>query len=137
MGHYSVHHNETLFPESHSFIPERWLDNARAPPLNITPSSDTTNHGSNTENSDSNNGDRGVGKPLSRYMVSFSKGSRQCIGMNLAYAELYIGLATVFRRVNMSLFETGPEAVETKIDIFVPRPMKGSKGVRAVVESVE
>jgi cytochrome P450 len=70
-------------------------------------------------------------------MVSFSKGSRQCIGMNLAYAELYVGLATVFKRVKMSLFESGPEAVDVKIDVFVPRPMKGSKGVTVIVESVE
>jgi len=91
--------------------------------------SNNTNCGSITEASDSNNEEDGKGKPLSRYMVSFSKGSRQCIGMNLAYAELYIGLATV-RRVRMSLFETSPEAVDVKIDIFVPRPMKGSMGVR-------
>jgi cytochrome P450 len=116
-------------------IPERWLNSPRAPRLNITPSNNT-NRGSITEASDLNNDEDGKGKPLSRYMVSFSKGSRQCIGMNLAYAELYIGLATVFRRVRMSLFETGPEAVDVKIDIFVPRPMKGSKGVRVTVENV-
>lgn len=30
---------------------------------------------------------------LSKYLVSFSKGSRQCLGMNLAYAELYLCLS--------------------------------------------
>jgi cytochrome P450 len=129
MGHYSMHHNEALFPNSHSFVPERWLDNPKAPVLKSPLFSDSQ------LKEDQEKEDRG--KPLSRYLVSFSRGARQCIGMNLAYAELYIGLATVFRRVQMRLYETGLEAVEAKIDIFVPRPIKGSKGVRVLVERVD
>ena len=70
-------------------------------------------------------------------MITFSRGARPCIGMNLAYAELYIGLANVFSRVEMGLFETGPEAMEGKIDQFVPRPVRGSKGVRVRVKAAE
>lgn len=33
---------------------------------------------------------------LKRYLLSFSRGTRQCLGMNLAWAELYLGLANVF-----------------------------------------
>lgn len=73
-------------------------------------------------------------KPLSTYIVSFSKGTRSCIGMNLAYAELYIGLATLFRRVNMELFETQRDAVDIAADHFVPVPKAGTKGVRVLIK---
>jgi hypothetical protein len=52
-----MHHNETVFPDSHRFKPERWLDPAER-------------------------------KRLEKYMVAFSKGSRQCIGIQ------YVCLAT-------------------------------------------
>jgi cytochrome P450 len=48
-----VHHDEHIYPNSRSFIPERWLDNPK------------------TEE----------GESLSRYFVSFGKGSRSCIGI--------------------------------------------------------
>ena len=35
---------------------------------------------------------------LDRYLVSFSKGSRQCLRINLAYAEMYLCLAGIFSR---------------------------------------
>jgi cytochrome P450 len=81
-------------------------------------------------------------KGLDRYLVSFSKGSRQCVGINLAYSELYICLNAVFGRYGakgqealrkMELFETTKEDVEMKHDLFIPGPKKGSKGVRVVL----
>jgi cytochrome P450 len=57
-----IHHDESIFPDSHEFRPERWIENPR----------------------------------LDRYLVSFSKGSRQCLGINLAYAEMYLCLSTLF-----------------------------------------
>jgi cytochrome P450 len=48
-----VHHDEHIYPNSRSFIPERWLDNPK------------------TEE----------GESLSRYFVSFGKGSRSCLGI--------------------------------------------------------
>lgn len=109
-----LHHDESIFMDSRSFVPERWIDNPQ----------------------------------LNRYMVSFSKGSRQCLGMNLAYAEIYICLAKIFRRFGSSgengvrddddegvlqLFETGLRDVEMEADGFVPLAAKGSKGVRIKV----
>jgi cytochrome P450 len=47
-----THHDETVFPESHSFRPERWLD-------------DSNQHR----------------KDLHRALLAFSKGSRGCIGI--------------------------------------------------------
>ena len=34
---------------------------------------------------------------LDKYLVSFSKGKMQCLGINLAYAEIYLMLAKLFR----------------------------------------
>jgi cytochrome P450 len=48
-----MNHDEEIFPQSHSYIPERWLN---------TP---TTKDG----------------QPLERYFIGFGKGSRQCIGL--------------------------------------------------------
>jgi hypothetical protein len=36
----------------------------------------------------------------------FSKGPRSCFGVNLAYAEIHMGLANVFRRFELQLDET-------------------------------
>lgn len=33
--------------------------------------------------------------------IAFSRGSRNCIGMNLAYAELFYGFAYLFRRFRL------------------------------------
>lgn len=42
---------------------------------------------------------------LRRYFVPFGKGTRACIGINLAYAELYLAIAMVFRRFNFELHD--------------------------------
>ncbi|KAL1632890.1 hypothetical protein SLS58_011283 [Diplodia intermedia] len=42
-------------------------------------------------------------KRLANYLVSFSKGSRQCIGINLAEAEILATFAHVFRKFDMEL----------------------------------
>ncbi|TVY37544.1 Cyrochrome P450 monooxygenase [Lachnellula subtilissima] len=93
-----MHHDESIFPDSYSFIPERWLDQSESVP------------------------------PLDRYMVAFSKGSR-----SLAKAELYLTLATVFRRYKVELFDTVRERdVDLKHDNFLPFPSYKSRGIRAI-----
>ncbi|KAF2438280.1 cytochrome P450 [Karstenula rhodostoma CBS 690.94] len=79
---------------------------------------------------------------LDRYLVAFSKGSRGCVGMNLAWAELYLCAAGVFRRFGskdsremgdvgyMELYETDVGDVEMVSDRFFPVAREGSKGVR-------
>jgi len=75
-------------------------------------------------------------------MVSFTKGSRQCIGINLAYAELYLVLAKIFRAYGskevrgeddvgyLELFETEIDDVKLSRDFFLPLTRVGSQGVR-------
>jgi len=40
---------------------------------------------------------------LDRCLISFSRGSRACLGINLAYAELYLTFAHLCRRYDMRL----------------------------------
>ena len=85
---------------------------------------------------------------LDRFLMSFSKGSRLCLGINLAYAEMYLCLFGIFSRfgsgglggVRMSgdegvleLFETGMDDVEVRGDGFIPLASEGSQGVRVKV----
>ena len=85
---------------------------------------------------------------LDKFLLSFSKGSRQCLGINLAYAEMYVCLSNIFRRFGsggekgfrlesdegvLELWETDLTDVEIKGDGFVPLMKEGSKGVRIKV----
>ncbi|KIW89237.1 uncharacterized protein Z519_10090 [Cladophialophora bantiana CBS 173.52] len=72
-------------------------------------------------------------KRLENYLVAFSKGSRQCIGLNLARAEMLLGLAKIFREVHFQLYETTREDVTMVHELFLPFPKVGSKGVRVLV----
>ncbi|OWP04676.1 hypothetical protein B2J93_5695 [Marssonina coronariae] len=107
-----VHHDESVFPDSRSFLPERW-----------------------------------IGHPhLDRYLVSFSRGSRMCIGVHFAHAELYITMARIFQAYGskdmrldsdqgyLELFETTRDDVELRRDAFIPVAKAGSEGVRINVK---
>ncbi|GAM33997.1 hypothetical protein TCE0_013f01297 [Talaromyces pinophilus] len=101
-----VHMDPTVFPEPADFKPERWIEAKQ----------------NNTR--------------LDRYMVSFGRGSRQCVGINLAYAELFLTLGTVLSRFDMKIYKTTTEDVRVARDYFVGVPEPGSQGVRVTVERV-
>jgi cytochrome P450 len=77
----------------------------------------------------------GDGVRLEKYLVPFSRGTRACIGINLAYAEMYLTLATVFRRFDLELFETTRADVDLAHDFFNACPRLDSKGVRVMAKS--
>ena len=52
---------------------------------------------------------------------------------SFAYAELYLTIATVFRRVDLKLFETQRDDITIVRDAFIGYPKKGSSGVRVKV----
>ncbi|MCJ1465275.1 hypothetical protein MMC07_003891 [Pseudocyphellaria aurata] len=52
------------------------------------------------------------GKKLKKWNVAFSSGTRGCIGINLAYQELYLCLALFFSKFEMELFDTDASSVE-------------------------
>ena len=52
---------------------------------------------------------------------------------SLAYAELYMVLAAIFRRFSFELYETDVSDVRMAHDFFIPSPKLDSKGVRVKV----
>jgi hypothetical protein len=56
---------------------------------------------------------------------------------SLAYAEIYIALATVFGRFAFEPFETTKEDVEMVHITQVPYAKRSSKGVRMLVSDVQ
>ncbi|KAI0178062.1 putative cytochrome P450 [Pestalotiopsis sp. NC0098] len=101
-----MHHNEDIFPDSHAFRPERWIDAAGQKNLR-----------------------------LEKYMISFSRGSRQCLGMHLALCEMYLLVAALTLRglTHLHLYETSVDDIKYDHDLMVPQPKKGSKGVRVLI----
>ncbi|KAI8253328.1 Exopolygalacturonase X-1 [Colletotrichum sp. SAR 10_77] len=103
---YFVLMHPSVFPEPQTFRPERWLEAEKQ------------------------------GKRLDKYLVSFGKGSRQCLGMNLAYAELYLATATVVRRFDWEMFETTLDDVVCKHDFFVAVGDLNTKAMRSLALSL-
>lgn len=101
-----IHNNTTIFSDPHLFKPERWL------PLE-------------TE-----------GRRLQKYLIAFSRGSRQCLGMNLGSAELYMGLAGVFRNLggSMKIVDTVKERdIDICRDIFTPAMREDTTGIKVTI----
>jgi cytochrome P450 len=94
-----------IFPEPDAFRPSRWLS---------------------SEN-------EGASVPNAQYQIAFSKGRRQCIGINLAYAELRFAIAIMFRRFELELFGTSDVDALVVTDCFIGMPAKESKGIRVKV----
>jgi len=75
------------------------------------------------------NPDRWLGPDVTKldsHMISFSRGGRTCIGMNLAYAELYLTFAHLVRRFDVVNDGTTDEDMDWT-DCFVPRFKGGLK----------
>lgn len=84
---YSVHHNETYFPKSFEFIPERWIpgsESSAAAGFLITPTS--------------------VEVAKSAFHA-FSSGPRGCVGKNMAYMELLTAVGRVMYLFDIRLKE--------------------------------
>ncbi|KAL8791127.1 MAG: hypothetical protein Q9195_006024 [Heterodermia aff. obscurata] len=96
-----------IFPDPHSFVPERWLP-FDAPEV----------------------------RRRRKYLIVFGAGSRMCLGLNLAWAELYLTVAAVVRRLGDRLrlddvvFDRDLKIV---VDGFNPLPSRESKGLRVFV----
>ncbi|KAJ5889017.1 Benzoate 4-monooxygenase cytochrome P450, partial [Penicillium taxi] len=105
---YFVLTDPKVFPAPFEFQPERWIEA------------------------------ESQGKSLSRFFVTFGKGTRQCLGMNLANCELYLTIAHIARRFDMELYETGPECIEVKRDHLLGYPKAdGAKVMAKVIGIVE
>jgi cytochrome P450 len=93
-----VHFDEDTFPDPSSFDPYRWLK------------ADGTLH-----------------NDLDSFLVPFSKGTRQCGGINLAWMELWIALATTVVRFKIE-GNVGDNVIIQK-DCFVGVPTKSNYNI--------
>ncbi|OGM47384.1 hypothetical protein ABOM_003803 [Aspergillus bombycis] len=78
---YNIHHDESLFPDPWSFIPERWLGGSDP---DYSPSAEETEN-------------------LKTYVQPFSLGGRSCIGRNMAYMDLSIAIAALVMEFDWEL----------------------------------
>ncbi|KAB5566639.1 cytochrome P450 [Coniochaeta sp. 2T2.1] len=76
MQNYVHHRDPSVFPDPHTFNPERWLSS-----------------------------DEAELKDMEAALTPFSLGPRMCIGQNLAKAELYLAVTEIFRRLKVRLNE--------------------------------
>ncbi|KAK3936257.1 cytochrome P450 [Diplogelasinospora grovesii] len=76
------------------------------------------------------------GQHLTKFITAFSRGSRNCLGMNLAYAELYLTLAAMIRRFDIELVETGPEDIRIEREMGIGQPRKGDFSVQAKITKI-
>ncbi|KAL8847384.1 MAG: hypothetical protein Q9221_007571 [Calogaya cf. arnoldii] len=94
-----IYDNPDIFPDPRTFKPEHWL------PLETTDAQ------------------------LQKYLVAFSRGSRQCLGMKLGSAEILMGIAGVFRRLGrrMEIVDMVKDRdVDISHDLFTPMTKKES-----------
>ncbi|KAB8242353.1 cytochrome P450 [Aspergillus flavus] len=100
---YFVCMDPSIFPQPDDFNPDRWVQAARD------------------------------GNKLHRYLIVFNKGSRHCLGINFALAEIYLAIATVARRFDLVPYQTTVEQLQMKRDLGFTAPEKGPFTVRAKV----
>ncbi|OJD36070.1 cytochrome p450 [Diplodia corticola] len=133
-----LHDDASIFPEPAAFWPERWLllsegqeEEGEGEGEGEGDRKEATEGGEATER------ERELAR-MRRFLVPFSRGTRQCVGMNLAYAEMVLALAALARPgLRLELWETGVEDVRVAHDWFNPAPRAGSKGVRVLVRTEE
>ncbi|KAK7697488.1 hypothetical protein SLS64_013500 [Diaporthe eres] len=93
-----------IFPEPDKFDPGRWLESS---PLYVR---------------------------NAKYFVPFHRGHRSCIAISLAWAEMYIALAMLLRRVDLELYDVVRERdIDHHRDCFLGEPRDDTKGVRVKV----
>ncbi|KAJ5671894.1 Cytochrome P450 [Penicillium longicatenatum] len=77
-----------------------------------------------------------AGRERKRFQMAFTKGSRKCLGIELANAELCLVIRALIRSFEMTLYETDATDVSFEHDYQIAMPKMGSKGVRATVKRV-
>ena len=80
-----------IFEDPDKFKPDRWL-------ADVNPSA----------------------KELEQWLIAFSRGPRSCLGINLAWCELYIAFATMLRVFDMEIDKNSPPTDLRYRDTFLP-----------------
>ncbi|KAJ5960262.1 Cytochrome monooxygenase lcsI [Penicillium vulpinum] len=95
-AHYSTYHSESHFTEADSFIPERWLENR----------------------------DKRFELDNRNAVQPFSLGPRNCLGRNLAYAEMRVIAAKVFWSFDMTMDESSTDwNIQKSYNIWERKPL--------------
>ncbi|KAI1857354.1 uncharacterized protein JN550_013234 [Neoarthrinium moseri] len=73
---------------------------------------------------------------MRRNYVPFTKGSRRCLGVDLAYAEISLVFAALFspRAPQLKLYETDSSDADPACAFLLPLPRLDSKGIRVTIE---
>lgn len=100
-----LHYNSDIFTNPNAFSPDRWLDSGKERL-----------------------------KQMERAFAPFSRGPRQCIGLELAKEEITLVTGNVFHTFDLELFETTARDVSIHRDYFAPWAPDDSKGVRVVAK---
>lgn len=104
---YFLHRNPEVFPNFEEFHPERFLL-----------------------------GELYEGMPAAealKNLVPFSKGARMCVGMNLAWAELYLTIAVLMTSIEMELVGTTMRDVTVDQEHLIGIYPEDSKGIRVKI----
>ncbi|CAG7932941.1 unnamed protein product [Penicillium olsonii] len=102
---YFVHMDPEIYPNPRTFNPWRWLEASKQ------------------------------GVHLESMLVPFTKGSRQCLGIHLAYAEIYLVVANLINRVDMHLVDTNLDHVSPHRDRILVQP-RDQSGVKVIVTKI-
>ncbi|KAM3510947.1 hypothetical protein MY11210_005413, partial [Beauveria gryllotalpidicola] len=79
-------------------------------------------------------------KRLVKHLQPWGRGSRICLGLELAYTDLYLTVSRLFDpqcSFKMQLFKTKQSDWDLFHDYFGPEPGPGSRGLRVLVEPSE
>ncbi|KAL1798300.1 hypothetical protein ACET3X_002337 [Alternaria dauci] len=103
---YLLNSHPGVFPDPHVFRPERWTE-AKA-----------------------------RGEYLDKYLVTFTKGSRACLGINLAYAELYLTVAAMVQDFDLELVDSSIENITPDRDFGLAFDKNYNFGVKFKIVKV-
>jgi len=98
------HSDTSVFPEPTLFKPDRWL--VKGEEL----------------------------KRMEKFFTPFGRGSRSCIGKELALMNLYLMTANFFHKFDAELYQTTLKDIEMEHDFFAPFPASDSSGLRVTLK---
>lgn len=75
---------------------------------------------------------------LDRYLVPFNRGTRSCLGTNLARAEMFLILAAVFRRFDFDVSQVSRERdIDVRHDYILGAQARDSPGLIVLPRNME
>lgn len=74
------------------------------------------------------------GKETLKYLFPFGTGPRSCLGINIAWSQMYLCFAALLGGVDLELFETTQRDVTIMQEIFIGFLDANSKGIRVTAK---